>query len=142
MPLVFCLSHNQTLTARIEMAHDGKEYTGRRLAAVLLDDLSKRVPERRFGLIPNSQKISDGFREVTIGDLAQAVNYTSWWIEKTLSRKTKSQTVSYMAANDIRYGIFVLACNKTGYNVDSYLKHLFRSRLTCVGFATFYEKLG
>jgi hypothetical protein len=103
------------------MTHDDKEYAGRRLAAALLDDLSKRAPERRFGLIPNSQKVSDGFREVTIGDLAQAVNYTSWWIEKTLSRKTKSQTVSYMAANDIRYGIFVLACNKTGYNVRGFV---------------------
>jgi hypothetical protein len=106
------------------MTRDGKEYTGRRLVAALLDDLSKRAPERRFALVSNSQKVSDGFREVTIGHLAQAVNYTSWWIKKTLGCKTKPETVSYMAANDIRYGIFVLACNKTGYNVRRFVSEI------------------
>lgn len=99
------------------MANENRGNAGRRLPAAVLDDLAKTAPDQKFALIPNGPEVSDGFREVKIRDLAQAVNYASWWIEKTFGRPSKPETLSYMAANDIRYVIFALASNKTGYKV-------------------------
>ncbi|KAL1969482.1 hypothetical protein VTN77DRAFT_8920 [Rasamsonia byssochlamydoides] len=117
------------------MTVENKANYGRRLAPAVLDELSKTAPDRRFGVVPNGHEVSDGFREVKIGDLAQAVNYTSWWIEKTFGRTSRPETLSYMAGNDIRYAIFVLACNKTGYtpflpstrNSDDAFLHLLKA---------------
>jgi hypothetical protein len=88
-----------------KMADENAETVGRRLAAVFLDNMSRRAPDSKYCLILKSSEVSDGFRQVTYGHLAQAVNYTSWWIERTFGRVSRSETVSYMAANDIRYSI-------------------------------------
>lgn len=108
------------------MVHEIRDNIGRRLPAAILDDLAKTAPDRKYALIPNGPEVSDGFREFKIRDLAQAVNYTSWWIDKTFGRPPKPETMSYMAVNDIRYMVFVLACNKTGYKVYRLLFDLIR----------------
>lgn len=100
------------------MADQSRENARGKLFAAVVDDLAQRTPDRKVCTIPKGPNISDGFRDVTVKELAKAVNYTAWWIEKRLGRSANLETLSYMAANDIRYLVFVLACNKTGYKVS------------------------
>jgi acyl-CoA synthetase (AMP-forming)/AMP-acid ligase II len=99
------------------MLNGHKTNAGGRLAPAVVDAVAKNDPDRKFALVPNSHEVSDGFHEFTMRELAQAVNYTSWWLEKTLGQTSQPETVAYMAANDIRYAIFAFACQKTGYKV-------------------------
>jgi acyl-CoA synthetase (AMP-forming)/AMP-acid ligase II len=69
-------------------------------------------------VIPKGAEVSDGFYSMTIRELAHAVNYTSWWIERNLGRSSNFETLAYMSSNDVRYIVFVIACNKTGYKVS------------------------
>ncbi|KAJ5678651.1 acetyl-CoA synthetase-like protein [Penicillium macrosclerotiorum] len=48
-------------------------------------------------------------------DLARAVNFLCWWIEDIIGRAETRETLGYIGANDIRYCIFLLACQKTGH---------------------------
>lgn len=90
---------------------------GRRLFANTIDDAAQRDPGRKIFVVPKGNQVSDGFRDFTMRELAQAVNYTSWWIEKSIGRSSNFETLAYMGANDIRYLVFIIACNKTGYKV-------------------------
>jgi hypothetical protein len=105
-------------TSKMYTKADKKPTMRNRSAGAVLDDLSKSDPDRTFAIVSRGNEVPDGFYEFKIKYLAQAVNYTSWWIDKTIGRCSNSEIVSYMGANDIRYVIFVLACNKTGYTVS------------------------
>lgn len=100
---------------------------GKRLLAQYVDYLAMADPSRRFALIPRSEDVNDGFREVTVHDIARAANSMSWWIEKHLGPPTEEETIAYMGNNDIRYIIFILASNKTGNKVYRGM----RSRVMC-----------
>jgi hypothetical protein len=99
------------------MAHEMTAKSGKRLAAMLADYIAKTNPTQIFGLIPKGLEVEDGYHEMTVKELAQAVNYVAWWIEKTIGKGTRPETISYLGSNDVRYFIFVLACNKTRYSV-------------------------
>lgn len=87
-----------------------------------------------FGL-PISSDISKGLREYTHKEFANAVNYTSWWLEKKLGGKGNFETVAYLGIQDHRYTIFEIACIKTGYvallpshrNSPAHFKSLFEA---------------
>ncbi|KAJ5945718.1 NRPS-like enzyme [Penicillium verhagenii] len=89
----------------------------RKLLAAEVDLLAKSDPGRRFGLIPRSGQIEDGFREITFRDLARAVNAMSWWMEKNIGKPTQGETISYLGNNDVRYIVFMLASHKLGYTI-------------------------
>lgn len=105
-------------TAMVGMNQNFLEPSTKLLAAEV-DSLAKSDPGRRFGLIPKSNRIEDGFREITFLDLSRAVNATSWWIEKYIGRPIKGETIAYMGNNDVRYILFMLASHKLGYTVSS-----------------------
>ncbi|RFU27629.1 hypothetical protein B7463_g8720, partial [Scytalidium lignicola] len=86
-----------------------------RLLCRLVDELAKHKPNQLFCVHPVSSDISEGWRRVTLKDLAHAANYSAWWIKKTIGQSTKFESLAYLGANDIRYVVFVLACMKTGY---------------------------
>ncbi|KAB8226591.1 hypothetical protein BDV33DRAFT_197585 [Aspergillus novoparasiticus] len=88
---------------------------GQRLLTNVVDEVAQFNPQKRVGVIPNNLEPSQGFRDVSFGDLARAVNALSWWIEKQIGKAENNETVAYMGRNDILYLIFILACNKTGY---------------------------
>ena len=95
---------------------------GKRLLAECVDSLAASDPSRRFSLIPQSDDVKDGFREVSIHDIARAVNAMSWWMEKHLGTPKQTETFAYMGNNDIRYIIFLLAANKTGNKVWEFVR--------------------
>jgi acyl-CoA synthetase (AMP-forming)/AMP-acid ligase II len=94
---------------------DDTDNAGRRLAASLVDRISRTNPTTTFAVIPKGAAVSDGFRPFMFAELAKAVDYTAHWLQNTFGRPLWRETLSYMAANDVRYFVFVLACNKTGY---------------------------
>ena len=120
------------------------EPRGKRLLASLADDLAERDAERCFSVIPKGADVSNGFQAVNMRDLSRAVNCMSWWIESTIGPAQARETLAYMANNDIRYCIFMMACQKTGYQVrERQLVHIHgaNSDHTWLGFSSFYKKL-
>ncbi|GLA05490.1 putative NRPS-like protein biosynthetic cluster [Aspergillus niger] len=105
-----------------------------RLLVTHVDTIAKQFPNRRFGLIPNGTDVDQGFREVTFRDLSRAVNAMSWWIDDTLGKPQPGEKIAYLANNDVRYIIFMLACHKTGYTIflpstrlsDNAYNHIFK----------------
>lgn len=93
------------------------EPRGKRLLASVVDDLTERDAQRCFSVIAKGPEVSDGFQAVNMQDLSRAVNCMSWWIESTIGPAQSRETLAYMAHNDIRYCIFMMACQKTGYQV-------------------------
>ncbi|KAE8335493.1 hypothetical protein BDV24DRAFT_156005 [Aspergillus arachidicola] len=88
---------------------------GKRLMVQVIDDVAERDPERKVCAVPKGSEISDGFFDLTFRELAHAVNYMSWWIVEAFGRSSTMETLTYLGANDIRYLVMVMACNKTGY---------------------------
>ena len=95
-----------------EISNAGKE-----LLPSIVDHRAQSQPDQKFCVIPRGVDIKQGWREVSISDLARAVNFTSWWIERQFGPSKDKEILAYLGSNDIRYPIFVLACIKTGYTV-------------------------
>ncbi|OOQ87627.1 NRPS-like enzyme [Penicillium brasilianum] len=91
------------------------EPTGRRLLSRVVDDAAQHEPERLFAVIPRGLNVSDGFQNLTMKELAHAVNSLCWWIEKTIGPAISRERLAYIGMNDVRYCVFVLACQKLGY---------------------------
>ncbi|KAJ5408352.1 hypothetical protein N7509_002235 [Penicillium cosmopolitanum] len=87
----------------------------KRLLLTSVDDAAEKEPDRRFAVIPKGSELSDGFMNLTMKELARAVNCMAWWIESVIGKGKPRQTLAYMASNDVRYCIFLLACQKTGH---------------------------
>lgn len=89
----------------------------RRLLASIVDHAAEADPERLFAVIPKGSELSDGFQNLTMKGLSQAVNFLCRWIEKTIGTGGPRETLAYMGSNDVRYCVFILACQKTGHQV-------------------------
>lgn len=91
---------------------------GKRLMAHVIDGLAETDPERKVCAMPKSPGTPDDYVDLPVRKLAQAINYMSWWIEKQFGKGGSfNETIAYIGANDVRYLIMVVACNKTGYKV-------------------------
>ncbi|GMG25989.1 unnamed protein product [Aspergillus oryzae] len=86
-----------------------------RLMCRVVDELAESKPEQLFCVQPISSDLSQGWRNVSMRDLAGAVDYTARWIEMAMGKGFDFQPLAYIGANDIRYVVFYLACMKTGY---------------------------
>lgn len=93
----------------------------KQLLCQILDETADRKPDQLFCIHPISPDISQGWRRVTMADLAGAVNYTAWWIERTIGQGNSSEPLAYMGARDLRYATFAFACMKTGHSVSGRL---------------------
>ncbi|KAL2696913.1 hypothetical protein AAEP93_002208 [Penicillium crustosum] len=113
----------------------------KRLLARTVDDRAETNPNQRFAVIPEGLEISNGFQIISIKDLARSVNFMCWWIESIIGPAQFPETLAYMGSNDVRYFIFMLACQKTGYqpflpstrNSDEAYAHLLKT-MKCTKF--------
>jgi acyl-coenzyme A synthetase/AMP-(fatty) acid ligase len=76
-----------------------------------------RVLYAEFPILPTSYE--PGFRKITYGDLANAVNGVAWWLEKLLGKGRNFETLAYVGPNDMRYNVMVLGAVKAGYKASS-----------------------
>lgn len=88
---------------------------GERLLPQVIDAYAKSDPERIYAMVPRSADVTQGFRKITMKELANAVNRIAWWIDREIGHSDNFETLAYMGATDIRYGIFFFAAIKTGY---------------------------
>ncbi|KAJ5908197.1 hypothetical protein N7495_000879 [Penicillium taxi] len=89
----------------------------KKLVCQIVDDTAYENPEKLFCIHPIFTETSKEWRRVTMGDLADAVNYTAQWIEKTIGLSSQCKSFVYLGANDIRYATITLACIKTRHSV-------------------------
>ena len=57
---------------------------GSRLLPQVIDALSQSHPKRVYAIFPISSDLSTGFRDVTMLEVAQAVNNFAWWLEQRI----------------------------------------------------------
>ena len=110
---------------------------GSRLLPQVVDQLSQSDPKRVYATFPPASDLSRGFRDVTMLEIAQAVNKLAWWIEMNLGRSTVFETVAYIGPSDLRYAIVFLAAVKCGYKVSEilcYYRSLLNRTKVCSSF--------
>lgn len=90
---------------------------GERLLPQIIDAYAIRDPERLYALVPYSTDLSQAFRRITMRGLSNAVNHVAWRIHKEIGHSDTFETLAYMGAADIRYGIIFFAAIKCGYKV-------------------------
>lgn len=90
---------------------------GKRLLPQVVDGVAVSNPKRVWASSPRSLDLIDGFRDITFAELANAVNYVAWWIERRMGCGEDFETLSYMGATDVRYIVIFLAAIKRGYKL-------------------------
>lgn len=119
------------------------EQVGKRILAKVIDDAAAADPDRKFAIIPKGLDLSDGLRTITIKQASNATNFLCNWIEKTIGLPAQNrETLAYMAANDVRYCFFLLACQKLGYQVRTFENGYQQHTNQTLGFLSVYKEFG
>lgn len=108
---------------------------GRRLVPQVLDELAANVPDRVYAAIPKTSNVQDGYRDVTIAELAGCINFMARWLEEKFGRSETFETLTYVGLSDLKGIATLLAAIKVGYKVSA-LPHRSKagiSELTSVG---------
>ena len=92
---------------------------GSRLLPQVLDDLARNDRDQVYASFPRSSDLSGGFRDVSVLEMARAVNKVAYWLDGVIGRSTSFETVAYMGPFDLRYAIVFLAAVKCGYKVPA-----------------------
>ena len=87
------------------------------LLVALIDRIAREHPNKCHAMYPKSTNVKDGFRNLTYGQLAQAIDYTAWFLKKEIGTVIDGEVVGYIGPPDLRYLFFVFAAHKTGLTV-------------------------
>ncbi|KIX06266.1 uncharacterized protein Z518_04241 [Rhinocladiella mackenziei CBS 650.93] len=91
------------------MPSEGKPAYGRRLMPSVLDELAKKNPNRLYAAIPKTTNVTEGFRDVTVADIARCANFMAQRIERRFGRSERFETLSYIGIPDLRGAIIFQA---------------------------------
>lgn len=84
----------------------------------VIDNLAQTDPDSIWLEFPKSSTDYDsGFERITYAKFANAVNGMAHLLEKALGRKDTIEPIAYLAPNDARCAITVVAAIKAGYAV-------------------------
>ena len=90
---------------------------GSRLILQLFDHVAHESLDRCFCLLSGPDTVKDGFRTVTYGQLANAMNRVALWIGEQIGRDVGVETLAYIGPIDLRYSILTIAAQKAGFKV-------------------------
>jgi acyl-CoA synthetase (AMP-forming)/AMP-acid ligase II len=91
------------------------------LLPTIVDQLARDQPNGLWGEYPKSKTtLGDGYEELTYKQFANAVNGVAHQIEKQIGRRDTREPLAYIAANDPRCSIALIAAMKVGCNVSIY----------------------
>ncbi|KAL8702786.1 MAG: hypothetical protein Q9201_004041 [Fulgogasparrea decipioides] len=92
---------------------------GRRLLPAVLDQVAKVNPHKVFAAFAVSDDVSQGFRDVTFDEMAQAVDSMAYSLQSTFgcSPANRFETLTFIGLPDLRYNIVFYAAVKCGYKV-------------------------
>ncbi|KAI1171367.1 hypothetical protein F4777DRAFT_565810 [Nemania sp. FL0916] len=99
------------------MPSPGRPSYGRRLMPAVLDELAVTTPHRLYGAITKTADVTEGFRDISVADMARCVNFMAQWIEKLHGRSGSFETISYIGIPDLRGPVIFLAAVKCGYKL-------------------------
>lgn len=85
-----------------------------RLIPCAIDEAARLHSQDIFASFPISRVVTDGFRNVTYGELANAINRAALWLEES---GCQSEPLAYLAPSDLRHVILAVAAVKVGCNV-------------------------
>ena len=86
---------------------------GRRIIISVIDELAKQEPGSPWVSVPQDENdLSRGYKDITYGDLANAVNHATHWLRGNLSLSEAFQPFVYNGPRDLRYPIFAAAAAK------------------------------
>lgn len=92
---------------------------GRRLVPQVLDELARTDPHRVYAAIPKTADVKDGYQDVTVADLARAVDFIAKWIHDKFGTSSNFETITYVGLSDLKGIVTLLAAVKTGYKVGT-----------------------
>ena len=92
---------------------------GERLLPVVLDQLAQETPKRIYASVPRTDDLKDGFRDISVKEVSEAVHACAWWIDGTFGKNENFETLAYVGVNDLRYTVLWFASIKCGYKVSS-----------------------
>ena len=83
-----------------------------------LDRWAETKPNKVYCWVPIDDEITNGFRGITVSELAKAIDSCAWWIKDNYGVSSAFETLAYMGTySDLRYMIFYFASVKCGYKV-------------------------
>ena len=98
-------------------------YVEENLVPRVVDRLAAEEPDTLYAEYPRSTlSYEEGYRKITYGDLANAVNGIAAWLLRTLGSGQNFEVLPYIGPNDVRYPALVLGAIKAGYVVFHFLK--------------------
>ena len=84
----------------------------------IVDHRAMTGPNTLYAEYPVSTiSYTDGYRRITYGDFANAVNGCAWWLHDTLGPGKDFEALAYIGPNDLRYPALILGAVKAGYMV-------------------------
>lgn len=95
----------------------GRLRIGERTLPEVVDELAIYDPTKVWACLVRIPNLVNVYRDVTVKELASAVNLTAWWIEETIGRSGSFETIAYQGNSDVRYATIWLAAIKCGYKL-------------------------
>ena len=95
---------------------------GHRLVPQVLDERAKSNPQGSVWSVPKTSNLADGFRDISYGQVARAINKAAWWIDEHVGKSTTFEKLAYIGPPDLRYSILTIAAQKTGHTVSRTFK--------------------
>ncbi len=84
----------------------------------IIDGMANTRPWALYAETPRSLTTYDaGYRKITYGAFANAINGVAWLLEKRLGRGKTHETLVYVGPNDLGYIVMILGAVKAGYKV-------------------------
>lgn len=84
----------------------------------IIDGMANTRPWALYAETPRSLTTFDaGYRKITYGRLANAINGAAWLLEKNLGKGRAHETLAYIGPNDLGYVVMILGAVKAGYKV-------------------------
>ena len=90
---------------------------GHRLIPQLIDERARLNPQGSVWSVPKSSNLADGFRDISYGQVARAINRVAWWIDEQIGKSTTFEKLAFIGPSDLRYSILTIAAQKTGHTV-------------------------
>ncbi|TGO60158.1 hypothetical protein BOTNAR_0150g00100 [Botryotinia narcissicola] len=82
----------------------------------IVGHLAEIDPEALYAEYPVSTSTYDhGYRKITYGDFASAIDCLAWWMHETLGPAKDFEVLAYIGPSDLRYPALILGAIKAGY---------------------------
>ncbi|KIN09068.1 hypothetical protein OIDMADRAFT_23789 [Oidiodendron maius Zn] len=88
-----------------------------RLLLHYIHQTAAQDPGRVCVSLPILNNPEDGFRDITLLQFEQAIDYAARWMERHVGRGRSYQTLAYIGPQDSWYLILILAALKTGWKL-------------------------